>query len=567
MASADSRSRSTSLRWQGLGLALVLFGLFGLASSITQADLLWNSALVVTGSVGFGAVLGGFAGWLIGWTDVPFRRLWLTLLLTWAMTPLVVQLAGWDALWGRLSWLAALNQVTYAAWFKGLAAVIWVQAFACVPWIALLVVAARHSVSTSPEEESQLQLHLWQVFQRVSVRRHAALFSLIAVVVGLRSFEQIEVSDVYQIRTWPEVWYLGFALGKFEGLGTDGGAGNFFQFLFGSDLATNGWGTISATNGTDAAVVRIWEVAASLLALVSGLGLIIVHGVWAWFQVLPNWDWQPARRLAIYRRVRWCFFLFLVVAVPQLVIWSNLVIRCGLRVAQTGDDAVRGWSWQVMAQRLQTAAIDYQEPIIWSWLIGLVAGVSVACIGICTAWASFRCASARLIAVLVAAISLMIPSPLVSLLWYRILHHSPFPWLDEMAQTSILGPVLAVGFKHLGIALLYGLVLFQQQPAAWREEMQLNRQGTWSQFWHLGFRVPLLFHLLLVGVLTMSGAGDLSASFATLPPGLDTLPRRLLGDLHSGAGGNVAAACLLQISSILLASLLVNFCCCKARPN
>lgn len=554
MPSSRPRIRGTSEYALLVGCLLFAVGLIGLVGNFPQVDLLRNSCLVVLGVLLFGFTFGGFAGWLIGWTDVPWRRVWLTLLLTWAMTPLVVQLAAWDSLWGRLSWLAAMNQVTYAAWFKGIAAVIWVQALASVPWFALLVVAARYTVSATPEEEAQLQLSLWQIFVRVSLRRHVALFFLIAMIVGLRTFEQIEVSDVYQIRTWPEVWYLGFALGKFEGWGIGQGATSLFQFLFGTNLSFDAWGTVSTTDVSPTSPNAFIQVAASLVALLVGSVLIMLYAIQRWLRIVPSWDWQPEGRLMTQGRWGWTLYLLLVVGLPQVAIWTNLVIRAGFRVSPTGTEMHREWSFPIMWQRLGAATNDYMDPLIWSWLIGVVAAIATVVVAMIVGWMAYRRTVASTLVLLFAIGSMLIPAPLVSVLWYRLLNHSPFPWLDTLAQTSILGPVLAIGLKHLGLALLAALVLYRQQPKSWREDMQLNGQGSWTQFWHLGLRVPVRFYLTLLLVLAMSGAGDLSTSFATLPPGLDTFPRRMLGDLHSGAGGNVAAACLMQIGVVIVVS-------------
>ncbi len=553
----DRRSRLSRF----VGLVLFVLGTIGLINAVPQADLLWNSLVVVAGSVTIGSILGGFAGWLIGWTDIPGRRWWITLLLTWAMTPLVVQLAAWDSLWGRLSWLAVLNEVTYARWFEGLAAVLWVQGSASVPWFALLVVAARHTVSATCEEEAQLQWSLPQVFIRVSLPRHLTLFLLIGLVVGLRTFEQIEVSDVYQIRTWPEVWYLGFALGTFEGWGAGTGTTGLWPFLFGTELSSQAWGTAQEARAPAFGTYQVWQLGAGMLASCIGFGLLFVNGLWQWFRVLPNWDWQPVRRLATLKQWGWNLYLLATIAMPQVVIWANLFVRSGLGISRSETGLERGWSWQLLTQRLSTAMTDYRDPMIWSWLIGLVAAILVSQVSVTLAWVAYRRRLATMIVFIVAVFSLMIPAPLVSLLWYRLLNLSPWDWLDVLAQTSILGPVLAIGLKSLGMALLYWIVIFRQQPAAWREEMHLNGQGIFPQFWHLAVRVPWLAHLSLLLILTMIGAGDLSASFATLPPGLDTLPRRMLGDLHSGASGNVAGACLLQVGLVLFGSTLLSRCC------
>jgi ABC-type Fe3+ transport system permease subunit len=543
----------------GAAALLALAGLVGLLLLLPRADLVGNSLLVVGGAMGLGLTLGGMAGWLLGWTDLPGRRWWMALVLAWAMTPLIVQLAAWDSLWGRLSWLSALHQVNYAPWFRGVPAVVWVQGCACIPWVALLVMAARFTVSGSVEDEAQLLMPVGQVFYRVTLPQHRSLWWVLAAVVGLRVFEQIEVSDVYQVRTWPEVWYLGFALGQFEGWGSGNPLHAWWDFLFGLRLSDQAWGTGARleAGGLPIGLARSLGIAGALGALVLGGGISLLRGLQRWLRVLPNWDWLPHRRLRMVAPGIWQGYLVVTILVPLLIIVSNLVIRGGLRVAHTQGQVDRHWSLVELAHRLGMAATDYRDPMLWSWLIGFVAAVVVWGLGLAWAWRQSRPGLAgrrlgRLGMILVATISLATPAPLVSLGWYRLLNFSQWDWLHQAAQVSILGPVLALAFKQLGFAILFWWVVLRQQPPAWREDMCLQGVPGGVQFWHLAIRAPAGVHILFLAVVTLMGAGDLSTSFATLPPGLDTFPRRLLGDLHAGASGQVAAACLLQIGLVLI---------------
>ncbi len=542
------------------GAVLTLLGFAGLVSSLHKPDLLWNSLLVVGGSLLIAVPLGGWVGWALAWTQIPGRRLWMALILAWAMTPLVIQLAAWDSLWGRLSWISVLTTVDYAPWFRGVSAVIWVQGLASVPWVALLILATRHTVSTSVEEAAQLEMPLWQVLPRVTWPQYRALWVLVSLFVGFRVFEQFEVTDVYQVRTWPEVWYLGFALGQFDGWGTAnlGTVGSLWTFLFGGQLSESAWGTTTPSELALPHRFGNWWIAASLVALVGGWGVMLGSGLKTWLQVRRTWQWQPEIQLQVQRPWRWNVMLFLIVLLPQGVIWANLVIRAGLRVATQSGEVIRQWHWNHLSEVLWKAAGDYGQPLFWSWCIGLVAAFVVWSLAVPTAWFGHRHRLGSTIVLLMAIVSFAVPSPLVSLIWYQVLNLNSWEWLNDLANRSILGPVVALAFKQLGVGLVYWWIVFRQQPQAWREEMQLSNVGPIGQFWHLALRVPLSGHVFFLVILTIIGAGDLSTTFATLPPGLDTLPRRLMGDLHSGASAQVAAACLIQLTGVWCGSFLLT---------
>ena len=199
-----------------VGLGLIVLAL---ALGTFQAKfpvLLWNSALVTGGSLAISLPLGAVVGWLLGWVQVRGRTVWLSLLVAWAATPLIIQVSAWDALWGRLSWWAAIDQVRYLRWFDGPLAVIWIHGFANLPWAALFFTLSRQWLAGDTERFGQTRMDLCRTMLLVSFPRLLFVFLTSAVLIGLRTFEQFDVTDVYQVRTWAEIWYLGFSLGEFD---------------------------------------------------------------------------------------------------------------------------------------------------------------------------------------------------------------------------------------------------------------------------------------------------------------------------------------------------------------
>jgi ABC-type spermidine/putrescine transport system permease subunit II len=81
-------------------------------------------------------------------------------------------------------------------------------------------------------------------------------------------------------------------------------------------------------------------------------------------------------------------------------------------------------------------------------------------------------------------------------------------------------------------------------PRSVLESAQLDGAGPWTALvWIvLPQRMAAMTAIWLAGLAITTG--DLAWSILVLRPGIDTLQRRLFGDIHAGADDRVAGACL-----------------------
>ena len=119
------------------------------------AELLWNTARLVLGTVVCCAVLGVGAAWLVERSSVPARRLWHVLLVAPLAVPAFVNSYAWISL---LPWLD-----TYA----GALLVVTLSYF---PFVYLPAVATFRGLDPALEETARaLGLSPWAVFRRVQL--------------------------------------------------------------------------------------------------------------------------------------------------------------------------------------------------------------------------------------------------------------------------------------------------------------------------------------------------------------------------------------------------------------
>lgn len=532
----------------------------GLALGIGEArfpTLLWNSAVVTVASTTISLILGSLCGWLLGWTQVRGRTFWVALLLTWATTPLILQISAWDALWGRLSWLGALGHVNYTRWFDGLLAIIWIHGFANLPWVALLFYFSRQWVSGDLEQYALTRSGLYRTMLRCSFPRLLTLFVLSALVVGLRVFEQFEVTDVYQVRTWAEIWYLGFSLGEFDQW--DGLLPSVEQLtrIVGSPFPNAVANQAPVAPPTPpAADPAFWPVLFTPVLLLAGV-VCLFYGTFAnYLNLRDDSEQYSLARLPLPGKSV-ATILVGCLGIPVLIQVGNLLIRAGMR-ARPGDQGPElVWSLDSFREMAGYTLVDYWDAAIWSYLIGFCSALLISVVSFLLLWTFRKRNVGNAVLLIVGITALAVPSPLLSLTIYRWINLSEITWIRELAATSILSPVLALLIKNFGLGVLIWRTILAREAAQREAFLALQPLGAFYRLWHFGIRRHAGTIVAMILFLTLLAAGDLATTFATVPPGMDTFPRRILGDLHAGAGAQVAAACLWQWLAIGLASLML----------
>jgi iron(III) transport system permease protein len=159
-------------------------------------------------------------------------------------------------------------------------------------------------------------------------------------------------------------------------------------------------------------------------------------------------------------------------------------------------------------------------------------------------------------AIVLAALALAIPGPLVGV-WLIDLLNRPSPLFIFLYDRTIIAPALAQSVRALPVAILiswhaFATISDQQLAAA-----ALDGAGSVQRFWLLGMgqRRGALAAAWLAAFAVASG--DLAWSLLVLPPGVDTIQRRVFGLVHFGVEEQVAGIALLVTPAYALLAAAV----------
>ncbi|MFN5320891.1 MAG: hypothetical protein ACK493_06725 [Planctomycetota bacterium] len=474
-------------------------------------------ALLATMALGLGAgaisiVLGGWLAWSCYWQGGRASTLgWLVFAL---LLPVYWHLAAWDSLFGRLGWWTAIGETPLQLALPGWLAAIWVHGIAGVAPAAAILLLFLINSGRVAEEQALVETSAADVFWRVTLPR---IWPAICLAFGwcfLTTSREIAVTDIYRIGTVAEQVYLGFALGQFD------------QLL-------RIW-----PEGEQALSIRLYVLSILVLATVAG---VVIAGVNRWQWSGEHWEgWRRAARQRGF--VGWSSpILGLVLLVPL----ASLLFRCGLRVRSVEGEPTAVWTWMDLLASLYRGWAESQAEFAWSVAIGVSAASLLLCLGLGGVALARRGRLGSAVFFLSLALALGMPGPVCGAIVARTWNLLEFPWAWWLADRTILLPVLAsVLFCWPLAGLMVFLVLRMTSPEleeAAAVQGASPRQvfgailvgGSWQ-------RLAGVWLLLLVVVL-----GDLSAQQMVVAPGIDTLPRQLLGWMHAGVDELAAATSLL----------------------
>jgi len=158
-----------------------------------------------------------------------------------------------------------------------------------------------------------------------------------------------------------------------------------------------------------------------------------------------------------------------------------------------------------------------------------------------------------------AAFCLAVPGPLVGLGLIAALNRPEVPALAWLYNRSILAPWLALSIRALPLAVLVMWHALRTVPREMLEAAAVDGAGSLGRLVMVALRNRLAA-LGLAWVVAMAVAlGDLAAGVMVLPPGVDTLSRRIFGLLHSGQEAEVAGICLALVLLFGAVALLAGW--------
>ena len=202
------------------------------------------------------------------------------------------------------------------------------------------------------------------------------------------------------------------------------------------------------------------------------------------------------------------------------------------------------------------AILDYRMEIVWYAMIGVTSATLVLVMGVLLAVAARRRTGREVAFALTLAVLAAIPGPLIGSGLLRLAVGWDVPFWNWMVDYTIALPVAAnLLFAWPIGGWLVWLVVRATSAEHW-EAARLEGAGWLASGWHLGVvpnRRALAGVWLIVAAL---GFGELSASQMVRPPGMDTLPRKLLGDLHAGVNELTAGIGLVVFLGVIVLAWL-----------
>ncbi len=482
----------------------------------------WNIAQTTLLFGGLSGLIAVPIGFSLSWAQFRIQSFWVTLAFLFIISliwiPLHLHVAVWDSALGKLGWLRRFGN-DISAPLSGMTLAIVVQSLASIPWAAIFGAIAVRSLGTDHEQVALLDGNRIQVMLRVTLRRWLP-FVVIALLWNMVvANREIAISDIYQIGTFAEEVYLQFSGGRFDWYGIDPSTGE----------PTNDYGIAPYW------LLTIWLVATSMICL-----------AWVSPRIRFNQTNRGLPKLPRLQRHLLAAWVLALSATLILVPIINLVVRSGQHTVLVDGKPSTRFSLEHFLATFYGVFPGYWEEISWSLTLGIGTAIVVTLV-MATGFLVLRNRSLASIAALVlASLSLATPGPVVGAIVAKTFVSFDLAWVRKIYNTSILGPLISTSFISIGIAVLVLFFVFRQVS---RESIEAG-QIDGASFRESVFRNAMGQRFLGIGlcglICFLVGFGDLSASYIPMPPGMDTLSRSLLGQMHAGVNDMTAMLSLVS---------------------
>jgi iron(III) transport system permease protein len=495
------------------------------ATGPSQAAMNWrvleNTVTLGMAVAAIALTLGTLLAILLTRTDVPGRRAACALLIFLLFLPLYVQVAGWEAAFGKLGWLTS---IVGAPLLAGMPAVIFIHALAAVPWVALIVSIGLLLVQREEEEVALLETSGPRVVARIVLPQLAPFLLAAALLAALSAAGEMTVTNIYLIEP-----------------------GNY-------TLAEQVYMTLQSEPLREAA----WRLLPSILAtalLVAG-GVLTVRFLAPLTGRFTEDRFEPV----IYRLGPWkaplAVVVWLLIGALVGLPLASMAYKAGTDVIVLDEMPVRTWSAAKSLIMPWAALWRTGSDLRWTIIIAAAAATLTVALAILLAEVSRHGIWKTWPVVLAAAVAWAVPGPIVGLAIATLLNHDLdfFAWLYDR---TVIPAILAQAIRAAPIVLLAIWQAVDRFPASPIEAAQLDGAGRWTILLRIVLpqRKAALLAAWLAGFAI--AAGDLAWSNFVMCPGVDTLQRRMFGDIHTGADDRVAGVCLAVSALYAAATALV----------
>ena len=194
----------------------------------------------------------------------------------------------------------------------------------------------------------------------------------------------------------------------------------------------------------------------------------------------------------------------------------------------------------------------YRREFGWSLLLCTLASVAAVLAAIPLAWLARRGGAKSLPALLLTALGVAVPGPVLGLAIIGLLNRPELPWLVQLYDRSILAPWMALWVRALPPAIFVLWHALHSVPREMLELAAVDGAGPIAQLCRVALPVRWPAVVLAFLVSLAVALGDLAASILVVPPGVTTLSIRIFGLLHYGVDDQVAGICLALVAMFAL---------------
>lgn len=509
-------ANSTDRRPLYIFLALAAASLAGLIFTAERESwlLLRNTLVLGSGSALIATPVGICLSYLLVRAAPWGRNLAAATLVALLFIPLQLQLAGWDALFGKLGWQTLVYGSPAEPFLHGMRGAIWVHSMAAIPWTTLLCGLGWLAVEPQWEESARLEMPAAQVFARVLLPQAAPFLFIAALWTFLQAAGEMTVTNIYVVRTYAEELYNLIAAD-----GIDSGiASKLLPGLLGT----------SALLFSAMAVVGLLGGVAPVAGRRQRAGII------------------TRRQQFVASLIIWSV-LGALVAIPL----GSLVVRAGMIVQPTPTGPERVWSGAAAVQVIAGTPWAFRDEFLMTLLISAATASLAVLLALVPAWRMRAGLPRTAWGLFIAAMT--IPGPVIGLAVIWVLNRPDLPPFIYLYDHPLAAPVIAMVMRALPLSLLLLVVGFGSVGAQRWEAAALDGAGPALRLW----RIALPERGLVIAVAWLAAftqaAGDLSCSILVLPPGTTTLQFRLFEKVHSGVEEQVAGIAL--VSAAIYAAL------------
>jgi iron(III) transport system permease protein len=398
-----------------------------------------------------------------------------------------------------------------------------------VPWVILIVGAGLRAVESEIEEDAVTCATPLQVIWHITLRRAAPAIVMAGIWVAIVAAVEISVTDFFQVRTFAEEVYTQAALGTFGLI---------------DPLAEQTAHPISAAG--------LWMglLFSTLLALAA---MVAANRMVAQLTHAPHrttWIWHLESRRWPAAIVLWAIVL-LVAALPL----GNLLYKAGILVTATETGHTRSWSVPKVAERVVAAPVEFRGELWLSTRIGAAAASAALAIALALAWSMRLAKKTPHVRLIILALCLTIPGPLLGLATIHVLNRppdSPMAWMAALYDSNF-APWLVQTIRALPLVTLILWPALATVPQAMLDAAAIEGARGSSQLFRIALpqRWPAVAAAWLVGFAI--AVGELAATVLVLPPQQSTtISVRVFQMLHYGVDDRLAAICLVMVAGIAM---------------